>query len=110
MQTHEMAVKTKDLNLIKKGKKDIELCLYDTTHKLIQPGDQIIFSSGKSKCIVEVKGLLTADTFNTLFKHMPIERAGFKSIEEAETVINEIYSVKDQEEFGVVGIAIEVIK
>ena len=107
---HTMNVKTKYYNLLKSGKKIIELRLFDEKRQKIKVGDEIIFSDSSNqsdsfKAIV--LKLHRAESFDALCQIIKPEQAGFSSKEELISVLGEFYTPSAQEKFGVVGIEIK---
>lgn len=82
---HRLKVKEKYYNLLKSGKKDIELRLYDDKRKLIQIGDMIEFanfSDSRNTFCAEVVALHRAADFASLCQKIDCRRAGMESPEE----------------------------
>lgn len=109
---HTMNVKTKYYNLLKSGKKIIELRLFDEKRQKIKVGDEILFSDSSNqndnfKAIVI--NLHRAESFEKLCKTITPEQAGFSSEKELLSVLEEFYSPTAQKKFGVVGIEIKKI-
>ena len=106
---HRLKVKEKYYNLLKSGKKDIELRLYDDKRKLIQIGDMIEFanfSDSRNTFCAEVVALHRAADFASLCQKIDCRRAGMESPEELIKVWRNL-SGRTSEEFGVVGIEIK---
>ena len=112
---HEMRLKDEPFRKIWDGKKTIELRLYDEKRRCVQVGDTIVFTrmSGGKECItVTVSKLHVFDTFETLYKTLPLEKCGYDpdSIQSAgASDMNAYYSTEEQEKYGVVGIEFAVI-
>lgn len=107
---HRLKVKEKYYNLLKSGKKDIELRLYDDKRKLIQIGDMIEFanfSDSRNTFCAEVVALHRAADFATLCQKIDCRRAGMECPEEMIKVLAEFYPAERQKEFGVVGIEVK---
>ncbi len=109
---HKMKVNEKYYNLLKSGKKDIELRLYDEKRRQIQIGDLLEFSnvsdSGDTFC-ARVVNLYRAPDFAALSHRIDCHRAGMESVEELINVLAEFYPEERQKEFGVVGIEVKRI-
>ena len=111
--THEMKLQPKFFDFIKYGTKRIELRLYDEKRRNIELGDKIIFKKEPElKEVVEttVVGLLRYERFKELFEDFDVSLLADKSMtkEELLEVLEEFYTVEKQEEFGVLGIRIEL--
>ena len=104
---HNMTLKQPYFDLIKAGKKTIELRLYDDKRKKIKVGDTIRFQNGDSFHTVEVKGLVVCSNFKELFKFIDVQDTGLETTENAINVMEQFYDKDAQKKFGVVGICIE---
>lgn len=110
---HEMKLQPKFFNFIKYGTKRIELRLYDEKRRNIELGDKIIFrKEPELEEVVEatVVGLLRYKSFKELFEDFDMSLIADRSMtkEELLKVLEEFYTVEKQEEFGVLGIRIEL--
>lgn len=92
------------------GRKTIELRLYDEKRKLVKPGDEIIFSHiqnpYRSICVV-VDSMITATSFESLFKHISLVDCGYEEKEINgfnHLDMKKYYSEDRQKQCGVVGI------
>jgi len=97
--------------LIKSGKKEIEVRLYDEKRRLIKVGDKIVFSkkSSPSEIVrVRVVGLNTFKSFEELYRAYPSKLFGYedKTPQELACEINKIYSQEDCEKYGALAIKI----
>ena len=107
---HMLNVKQKYYDMLKSGRKTIELRLYDDKRKLIKVGDRIEFRCADDKTdafLAEVVDLHRAEDFVCLCQKIECQKAGFSSDEELIKVLKEFYDNKRQKEFGVVGIEIK---
>ena len=112
MKTHEMNLQPKYFDFIKNGTKRIELRLYDEKRQQIKIGDLIEFSKSETeKFNAKVVGLLRYDSFQNLFKDFDISALADSSMTKRELldVLCEFYTPEKQNEFGVVGIRIELL-
>ena len=111
---HEMKLKEKPFNNIKEGIKKIELRLYDEKRQKINLNDYIIFhkiTDSSETLKVKVVGLLRYNSFEDLFKDVDFNLSGpANSLEEKLKSIHEIYTVQEENKYGVLGIAIENVK
>lgn len=108
---HNMSVKTKYYNLLKSGKKTIELRLFDEKRQKIKVGDMITFSdSSDSTDTFQAKVLQfhRAKDFKSLCQKIKPSQAGFTTEEELLSALEEFYAPSAQNRFGVVGIEISL--
>ena len=105
---HNMSLKEKYFNLIRKGEKTIELRLFDDKRQKIQIGDKIKFMNNDDSFEVNVIGLVRAQTFEELFNIIPVERCGFTNKEEAIQIMEQFYTKPMQMDIGVIGIVIKL--
>ncbi len=112
--THEMKLKPKYYNFILNGTKRIEIRLYDKKRQNIKLGDTIKFLKEpelseffKAKVI----GLLKYNSFEDMFKDFDISILADKSMtkEELIKVLEQFYTKDKQEQYGVLGIRIDLI-
>lgn len=107
---HYMKLNPEPFEKIASGKKTIELRLYDEKRKLIKPGDEIIFTNIQNpnrSISVIVDSVITAASFDSLFKHISLVDCGYEEKEITGTNhldMNHYYSEEKQRQFGVVGI------
>lgn len=111
---HEMKLKTKYFNYIKNGTKRIEIRLNDLKRQSIKIGDKIRFiKDPELDEVLEVKviGLLRYDNFNNMFNDFDISILADKSMTKNEliNVLEEFYTKEKQNEYGVLGIRVELI-
>lgn len=107
---HKMKVQTKYYNLLKSGKKVVELRLFDEKRQKIKIGDEIVFSNlsdTNDSFVARVINLHRAESFDKLCQIITPEQAGFSSKEELISVLEEFYTPSAQKKFGVVGIEIK---
>ena len=109
---HFMKVKTKYYNLLKFGKKIIELRLYDEKRQKIKMGDKINFADTDNiddnftACVIN---LHKAKNFEKLCQIIKPQNAGFSSQDELVTIMEQFYSQENQKKYGVLGIEIKKI-
>ena len=111
--THEMKLQPKFFDFIKYGTKRIELRLYDEKRRNIELGDKIVFrKEPELKEVVEatVVGLLRYKSFKELFEDFDMSLLADRGMTKGELleVLEEFYTVEKQEEFGVLGIKVEL--
>lgn len=97
---------------IKDGSKTIELRLYDEKRQRISVGDTLRFvntENGAEAMCVRVRGLFVFDSFEELYKHLPLMECGY-SAEDIHTAspsdMEVYYSKEKQKQYGVIGIQI----
>lgn len=99
--------------LIKSGKKKIEVRCNDEKRKTLKVGDKIIFcrySNPSEKIYAEVTDLQSFDTFKELYTSYPMNQFGHedKSVEEMLVAVDKIYSKENQKKYGALAITISV--
>lgn len=110
---HKMKLKDKPFKSIKAGTKTIELRLYDEKRKLLNAGDVIEFTNIDTKEVikVEILQLHRFNNFDDLYKHFNKVSMGYEENEVAKpSDMEEYYSKEEQQEYGVVGIEIKLLK
>lgn len=113
MVIHKMKLAVAPFEKITDGKKVIESRLYDEKRQQINLGDQIEFvcaEDSSRKVLTEVQALYRYLDFESLFSDFSPSLFGGASKEELIKEIQNFYSQKEQEKYGVVGIKIEVMK
>lgn len=110
-----MKLNPKPFNMIKSGKKTIELRLNDDKRRNIKAGDIIEFRNTinrDNKIETKVINIYKFNTFDELYKKLPLEKCGYFE-EEISTArssdMEKYYSVEEQNKYGVLGIELEVI-
>ena len=115
MKTHKMKLRSKYFDFIKNGSKKIEVRLNDEKRRGISVGDQITFEELTDEnpryLTVKVVDLYHEKTFNDLLDKFDVSLFADKNATKADLseVLNEIYSIEEQNKYGVLGIKIEVI-
>ena len=98
---------------IKSGTKTIEMRLNDEKRQLIKVGDFIKFINrvSEEELTTLVKGLYYYESFDELYKHFDKISIGYDLEDDADpNDMSQYYSNEDIENYGVVGIEIEVTK
>ena len=110
---HEMKLQPNYFEYIKNGTKRIELRLNDEKRRQIKLGDTIKFL--KEPKLLEsfntkVIGLLRYENFESLFQDFDISILSDVSMtkEELLNVLQEFYTLENQQKYGVLGIRIEL--
>lgn len=106
---HNMKLQPSPFEMIKSGKKTIELRLYDEKRKLIKSGDKIVFTNAFTGEILKktVLKLHLFDSFVELYNSLPLLKCGYteEDVENADPSDMELYySAEEQKKYGVVGI------
>lgn len=108
--THYMKLNPEPFERIASDKKTIELRLYDEKRKQVKPDDEIIFTHIQNPCrsiSVIVDSVITAASFESLFKHISLVDCGYEENEitgSNHLDMNQYYSEEKQRQYGVVGI------
>ena len=106
-----MSLQNQYFCLIKQGKKNIELRLWDDKRKKIKVGDVIVFhNANNTETIVKTKVVrmqLAAD-FRQLSKVINISQTGFDDTTTMLRSLKEIYPLSQQQKYQVVGIEIQL--
>ncbi len=110
---HYMKLKPFPFEMIKSGRKTIELRLFDEKRQKIKVGDDIEFTNTQTGELItaEVTALHRFDSFEELYKCLPLLKCGYTddNISSAcYTDMNEYYSENEQEKYGVLGIELIV--
>ena len=111
---HEMKLQPEYYNFILNGTKRIEIRLFDEKRQQIKIGDTIKFLKEpdlNDSFNTKVTGLLRYRSFEDMFKDFDISILSDKSMtkEELVHVLEQFYTKEKQEQYGVLGIRIELI-
>lgn len=111
---HEMKLQPEYYNFILNGTKRIEIRLFDEKRQQIKIGDTIKFLKEpdlNESFNVKVIGLLRYNTFEDMFKDFDISILSDNSMtkEKLIDVLEQFYPKEKQEQYGVLGIRIELI-
>ena len=109
---YKMHLTEKPFFMIKAGKKDIEMRLYDEKRQKIQKGDTIEFSNVETGQIIntEVVDIHRFSNFSELYSDFDKTRLGYYDDEEAKpSDMAQFYSDEEINKYGVVGIEIKKI-
>lgn len=110
MKMHQMKLMKSPLEKIKHGDKIIEARLFDEKRQKIRINDSVEFTQNEdetNKILIKVVGLYRYKTFDEMFSDLPIEYFGFETKEDALKKIRQIYTVNEENKFGVIGIKIK---
>jgi len=103
-------------NLIKSGKKTIEIRLFDQKRQKLNIKDTIEFSklpSLEQKLKVEIVALLRYNSFRDLLGDFGLEYYGCPSSYSINSFLNELYAIypkEKEQQYGVLGIKIKLLK
>lgn len=112
---HEMGLYPVSFEKIKNGSKTIELRLYDEKRQAVQVGDVICFVNSEDsskKLKAEVVGLFIFDSFDRLYRELPLTQCGYTPEEAAAASprdMDSYYSKEKQEKYSVVGIKVRLL-
>ena len=112
-ETHFMKLYDGPFELIKSGKKNIEVRCCDDKRRQIKVGDKIVFcrdSDHSERICTQVTGLKQFSTFKELYEFYPIAMFGCddKSVEEMLASVNKIYSKEKQQKYGALAIELSL--
>ncbi len=108
---HEMKLNNGPFNKIKNGTKTVELRLNDEKRQLLNINDNIEFTNRETseKILITIKDLHKYPNFQELYKHFDKISIGYEENEVSNYKdMEQYYSEEEQNEFGVLGIEIEV--
>ena len=110
---HKLKLQPTFYNFIQIGTKRIELRLYDEKRKNIKIGDTITFyklPDLKENFQCNVKDLIFSNSFKDLIENLDIEQIADKNFTKNQVLdaLNSFYTKEQQDEFGVVGIVLEL--
>ena len=108
---HYMKLHAEPFEMIKSGRKTIELRLWDEKRQKIKIGDTVVFTNTISgeKLKATVLILYRFDSYEELYKELPLLKCGYTEddIDTAQaSVMEAYYSADEQAKYGVVGIEI----
>jgi ASC-1-like (ASCH) protein len=111
---HEMKLQPRYYNFMLNGTKRIEIRLFDEKQQKIKLGDTIKFlkeSDLKESFNAKVVGLLRYNSFKEMFRDFDISILSDSSMtkEELIKVLEQFYTKEKQEQYGVLGIRIELM-
>lgn len=102
--------------MIKCGKKTIELRLYDEKRRLISVNDEIEFirlSNKSSSFLCRVVALHRFSSFEELYNSLPLMKCGYTEKDIATASAHDMdiyYSAEKQAKYGVLGIELELYR
>lgn len=106
---HQMNLYSKPFEMIKSGRKTIELRLWDEKRQKIKIGDIIVFTNiaDGEKLKAAVVNLHRFSSFEELYRSLPLLKCGYTedNIDMAKALdMEKYYSADEQKKYGVVGI------
>ena len=112
---HQMKLHTEPFEMIKSGRKTIELRLWDEKRQRIKIGDTIVFTNTSSgeRMSATVKKLHRFDSFAELYQSLPLLKCGYTEEDIGTAQASDMeayYSADEQAKYGVVGIEISLPK
>jgi len=111
---HVMNLHSAPFEMIRSGRKTIELRLYDEKRRFISIGDEIKFVCSSDSAISLnccVIALHKFDSFEDLYDTLPLLQCGYTENDILTASPNDMdvyYSKEKQKEYGVIGIEIEL--
>lgn len=115
MREHIMNLTPSPLQMIRDGKKTIEIRLYDEKRKLISVGDTIKFVNTEDlndTLYVTVIDLFVFKTFTELYDSLPLLKCGYTEDDiniASPDDMGIYYSKEKQNQYGVIGIEISLM-
>lgn len=110
---HNMNLNNEPFELIKNGSKTIELRLDDEKRRLLNVGDEILFTNRDTneKLLTDIIELHKYDSFESLYKNFDKVSLGYREYEKSDpSDMNNYYSKEDEMKYGVVGIELRLKK
>lgn len=110
MMQHQMKLTSVPFEKIRNGSKVIESRLYDDKRRMINLGDEILFSQSDDDTQIvntEVIGILRYPSFRQLFTDHDSKLFGGTSAGELLKEIKQFYSDEDEARYGVVGVRLQ---
>lgn len=111
---HEMKLRAVYYDKIKSGEKIYEIRLNDEKRRDIDVGDVIVFKKLpelSESLETVVADLIYFKSFKEMIDTLPLEKVGFPSESKAEVedIYHELYSVEEENKYGVLAIKVKVI-
>jgi ASC-1-like (ASCH) protein len=115
MTLHNMSLNPEPFDLIKSGKKTIEIRLFDEKRQRVHPNDTIVFTkltSKEEKIAVEVIGISIFSSFKDLLLNFDKVKFGHPTDMKLEDQVKrqyEHYTEEEEKKYRVVGIHIKLL-
>ena len=106
-----MNLNSEPFELIKNGSKTIELRLNDEKRRLLNVGDEILFTNRDTneKLLTDIIELYKYDSFESLYKNFDKISLVYREYEISDpSDMNNYYSKEDEMKYGVVGIELKL--
>ena len=113
---HYMKLNPSPFDMIKSGRKTIELRLNDEKRQCISTGDEIEFSNTENnnlKLLTQVIAIHRFNSFEELYQNLPLLKCGYTEDDISSAKSSDMdfyYSKKQQNKYGVLGIELKVIE
>ena len=108
---HIMKLQAEPFYKILKGKKTIEMRLYDEKRQKVHKNDEILFNYDDFSVLTKVIDLYVFKDFEELYHHLEFSDLGYSNSDKISYHdMEKFYSKEDIKKYGVVGIKIKVIK
>ena len=106
---HNMKLNPAPFEMIKSGRKTIELRLLDEKRRQIKAGDVIVFTNTETAeaLTATVVKMHVFDSFKELYENLPLLKCGYTADNVATahpSDMDQYYSAEEQKKYGVVGI------
>ena len=114
--TYTLNLNPAPFDMIKSGRKTIELRLYDERRQSIKEGDTLVFVHNEDASLTltaKVLALHLFPDFAALYAALPLDQCGYLPEELADASpedMNVYYSAEKQAQYGVVGIEIALME
>lgn len=115
MKKHVMNLNPEPFEMIKSGRKTIELRLFDEKRQEIEVGDTITFvntEDSRKAISARVMALHRFESFRELYENLPLLKCGYTEADVHTASFKDMeayYPAERQSLYGVVGIEIELI-
>ena len=111
---HAMNLQPEPFEMIRSGRKTIELRLYDEKRQRIRPGDRITFTNSATGETLDTRVLVLHrfPDFATLYRSLPLLECGYtpENVDSAHPDdMARYYDPAEQQLFGVVGIRLTLL-
>ena len=115
IRIHNMKLRRRFFDLIARGKKTVEMRLFDEKRQEIRMGDKIVFTADdgtEDKVVTTVEGTYVYPSFDGLAYDFPTESLGFskRDPEYVKEYMTEIYGKESVRKYGAVAIRVRVVE
>ena len=109
---HEMKLLPSPFSEMKRGRKTVEMRLFDEKRKKLRPGDKIVFTNTDTAETLEVTvvGLHCFDSFRALAEAFPVKALGVPELSAPQIadVMSGIYGVDEIKKYGTLAIRVSL--